>query len=140
MVLPIIVGVGATIVAFAVKTTASAYRKFNLLTPEMIGLLNNIKVQRPTTFDVSHPHASQHDYIRRRFINEGFGAKMTENEALMVLGIEGDEIIHLNKQIIKDRYRKLMIANHPDRNGSVYLSQKINEAKAILDESPLSRK
>ena len=60
---------------------------------------------------------------------------MTELEALLILGIEGDEIVNFNKKLLRDRYRKLMILNHPDKNGSQYMSQKINQAKYVLDNS-----
>lgn len=141
MVLPIIIGVGATAAALTAKTLFSAYRKYAFLTPEMIASLNNIKVENHwNSVDHSHPHSSHHYYIRQHFENAGFGQKMTEQEALQILGITGDNIAHVNSQMVKDRYRKLMVANHPDKNGSQYLSQKINEAKAVLDRSPLTRK
>ncbi|KAG5417401.1 MDJ2 [Candida metapsilosis] len=60
---------------------------------------------------------------------------MTEQEALLILGIEGDDILNVDKKMVRDRYRKLMVLNHPDKQGSQYLSQKINEAKDVLDKS-----
>lgn len=42
--------------------------------------------------------------------------------------------------MIRDRYRRLMILNHPDKNGSQYLSQRINQAKDILDKSYMVNK
>lgn len=65
---------------------------------------------------------------------------MTEQEALMIMGIEGDEIMHMDKKLLKERYRKLIVMNHPDKLGSQYLSQKINQAKDILDKSYLFKK
>ncbi|CAH6723048.1 mitochondrial DnaJ homolog 2 [[Candida] jaroonii] len=139
MVLPIIAGIGVSLLALTVKTTISAYRKYLYLTPEMIASLNNITIKKSTRIDHSHPHSTQHSFIRDRYPNTGFQPKMTEEEALKVLGIEGDDIVNLNKQFLKNRYRKLIIMNHPDKNGSQFLSQKINEAKDILERSYLFR-
>ncbi|KAG7193909.1 uncharacterized protein KQ657_005108 [Scheffersomyces spartinae] len=77
------------------------------------------------------------DHILRNYANTPFGDPMTENEALMVLGITPDEILTLNKQTVKSRYRQLMLANHPDKHGSKYLAQKINQAKSVLENSKL---
>lgn len=59
------------------------------------------------------------------------GAVMSRSEALEVLGLEGrpgrDEIIAA--------HRRLMQRVHPDRGGSKFLAQQLNEAKArLLDE------
>lgn len=140
MVLPIIAGIGVTILALTAKTTIAAYRKYLHLTPEMIASLNNITIKKSTQIDHSHPHSSQHSFIRNHYPNSGFQQKMTEEEALKILGIEGDDIVNLDKEMLKNRYRKLIIMNHPDKHGSQFLSQKINEAKDILDRSYLFRK
>lgn len=65
---------------------------------------------------------------------------MTEQEALLILGIEGDDILNVDKKMVRDRYRKLMVLNHPDKQGSKYISQKINEAKDVLDKSYMVNK
>lgn len=143
MVLPIIIGVGATVAALTVKSTLSAYRKFVLLTPLMIASLNGIRLVNDDD-DVSgamakarsmDPNYLHHKFLRRTYANTGFRDPMTEQEALLVLGIEGDDIVTADKKLVRDRYRKLMVLNHPDKNGSQYISQRINQAKDVLDKS-----
>ena len=34
---------------------------------------------------------------------------------------------------IKDAYRRVLMANHPDRGGSPYVASKINEARMFLE-------
>lgn len=131
MVLPILISVGITAVAVAARVTISAARKFQFLTPQMIASLNNIKVPPPVS---RNPEIQR---LRQAYANEGFKQKMTEQEALQILGIQGDDILRLDRKMVKERYRQLIMVNHPDRNGSQYMSQKINEAKAVLDRSVL---
>ena len=56
---------------------------------------------------------------------------MTRNEALEVLGLNGNPS---RKEII-EAHRRLMQKVHPDRGGSNYLAQQLNEAKQILLKS-----
>lgn len=141
MVLPIIIGVGVTVVALTTKATFSAYRKYVHLTPQMIASLNNIVlhstdlIHRDIINGKRHKDAEQHMLLMQRYPRAGFETNMTEREALMILGIEGNDILTLDKKILKDRYRKLMVVNHPDKNGSQYMSQKINQAKDIIEKS-----
>lgn len=39
-----------------------------------------------------------------------------------------------NKTKVKDAFKKVMAANHPDRGGSPYIASKINEAKDFLEK------
>ncbi|KAL7008467.1 mitochondrial import inner membrane translocase subunit TIM14 [Cystobasidiomycetes sp. EMM_F5] len=66
----------------------------------------------------------------QEWIVGGFQAKMDRKEAATILGLRERD---LTKNKIKDAHRKIMLANHPDRGGSPYLSSKINEAKDLLD-------
>ncbi|GMK54338.1 hypothetical protein CspeluHIS016_0109240 [Cutaneotrichosporon spelunceum] len=66
-----------------------------------------------------------------KFVKGGFKAKMDRAEAIQILGLR--DPLTANK--LKDAHRRLMLANHPDRNGSPYVAGKINEAKALLDKT-----
>lgn len=136
MVLPIIVGIGATVSALVLKATLLAFRKYRLLPILLIASLNGIILSS----GARTPLNSLHRAIRERYPNTGFRDPMTEQEALLVLGIEGPDIDKLDAKMVRDRYRRLMVLNHPDKRGSAYLSQRINEAREILDKSYLYRK
>ncbi|OAF67276.1 Mitochondrial import inner membrane translocase subunit TIM14 [Intoshia linei] len=58
----------------------------------------------------------------------GFDAKMSKREACLILGISQNA----SKDKIRNAHKRIMISNHPDRNGSLYLASKINEAKEML--------
>ena len=134
MVLPIIVGLGATIVALTAKATITAYKQYLHLTPAMIATLNNIKLinlESSMSINKSDPRYAHYKYLRLKYPNRPFLDPMTEQEALLILGIEGNDILNLDKK---------MILNHPDKNGSQYISQRINEAKDILDKSYMVNK
>lgn len=141
MVLPIIVGVGITCAALTAKALVGTIHRFNRLSPQMIATLNHIRLERrDSPLANSTVHGSHIRYLRSRFNNTGFESRMTEREALLVLGIEPDEINSLDKNMLRTHYRRLMVLNHPDKNGSVYLSQKINQAKDVLENSYLLKK
>lgn len=57
----------------------------------------------------------------------GSGA-MTREEALAVLGLGSAP----SRQQIIDAHRQLMVKLHPDKGGSTYLAQQLNEAKRVL--------
>ena len=67
---------------------------------------------------------------------------MTRREAALIVAIKyspsvlgGTEISERNisRQKLAERYKTVMLANHPDRGGSPYLALKINEARRILE-------
>ncbi|MCL7023559.1 hypothetical protein MKW94_006012 [Papaver nudicaule] len=53
---------------------------------------------------------------------------MTRREAALILGVRE----HAVMEKIKEAHRRVMVANHPDQGGSIYLAKKINEAKVLL--------
>jgi len=58
----------------------------------------------------------------------GFKEQMDKAEALKILGCPLDA----EKDVINKNARILQLANHPDRGGSPFISNKINEAKDLL--------
>lgn len=58
---------------------------------------------------------------------------MTAEEALDILGLEGDIASgQITAELVIDTHRKLIQKFHPDRGGNDYLAAKINQAKDIL--------
>lgn len=55
---------------------------------------------------------------------------MTKREASLILGVSPTA----NKAKVKERFKKVMSANHPDRGGSPYLAAKVNEAKDLMEK------
>ena len=53
---------------------------------------------------------------------------MSRREALKVLGLGANA----SRQEIIDAHRRLMAKNHPDKGGSNYIAQQLNEAKRTL--------
>ncbi|KAF5204837.1 Mitochondrial import inner membrane translocase subunit tim14 [Thalictrum thalictroides] len=64
----------------------------------------------------------------RKFYQGGFEKVMTKREAALILGVR--ERSDMEK--IKQAYKRVMLANHPDAGGSPFLARKINEAKDLL--------
>merc|ERR1712183_565852 len=58
----------------------------------------------------------------------GFKEKMDKAEASKILSVSLDSS---EKEITK-AFRQLMIANHPDKGGSPYIAEKVNEAKDLM--------
>jgi DnaJ family protein C protein 19 len=58
----------------------------------------------------------------------GFESTMSRGEAALILGVRRTASI----KKIKEKHRKLMVANHPDAGGSPLVATKINQAKDLL--------
>lgn len=59
---------------------------------------------------------------------KGFLRHMTKKEAALILGVS----VYAGAEEINRRYRNALQCNHPDRGGSKYLAQKVNEARDML--------
>ncbi|KAH3670909.1 hypothetical protein OGAPHI_000620 [Ogataea philodendri] len=91
--------------------------------PHQIAALNNINLKPVSSKDPFWMYQG------------GFYEKMNEAEALLILEIQPDEILHLTHDLLKKRHRRMMLLNHPDKGGSEYIALKINRAKEILEDS-----
>jgi DnaJ family protein C protein 19 len=65
-----------------------------------------------------------------QFVRGGFEPQMSGREAIQIFGLKDNA----SQDQIKKAHRAMMMANHPDRGGSPYLSSKINEAKELLEK------
>ncbi|CAG8462935.1 6341_t:CDS:2 [Ambispora gerdemannii] len=111
---PILVGLGVTIAAL---TGRQLVKKFPQIAKN---------VQNPFSYIKSSPVVMHKQYMG------GFEQKVDKKEALLILGLRPNG---LNRNKIKDAHRKVMVANHPDLNGSPYIASKINEAKECLEKT-----
>jgi DnaJ family protein C protein 19 len=55
---------------------------------------------------------------------------MTRREAGLILGVSPGA----PRTKVKEQFKKVMSANHPDRGGSPYIAAKVNEAKELLEK------
>lgn len=58
----------------------------------------------------------------------GINSSMSKDEACEILGVQSSSTV----SEVKTAYKKLMMQHHPDKGGSKYFAQKINEAKKVL--------
>ncbi|XP_074113066.1 mitochondrial import inner membrane translocase subunit TIM14 [Cotesia typhae] len=65
-----------------------------------------------------------------KYYKGGFEPTMTKREASLILGVSPTA----SKSKIKERYKKLIVLNHPDCQGSPYLASKISQAKDLLEK------
>ena len=79
----------------------------------------------------SKPSSTPHFITTKniKYYKGGFDSVMTKREAGLILGIKENS----QKDKIKEAHRRIMLLNHPDRNGSPYLATKINEAKDLME-------
>ncbi|SCU99025.1 LANO_0F00540g1_1 [Lachancea nothofagi CBS 11611] len=145
MVLPIVLGLGVTFAAVTARSGLRAWEVYRRLTPMMIAYLNGIRIstteaqfQQKNSFR----YGRLNDALRSQLdqYGGGFAAKMTDSEALLILGISGHEIESLDMPMLKRKHRRAMVQNHPDRGGSPFLAMKVNEARDVLSHSIMLRK
>ena len=146
MVLPILIGCGVTILALSIQSSFRAWNVYKTLTPVSIAKLNGIKLN-PVHSSSPHndPRFSSNNInpLLKEHLEQyygGFHHVMNESEALLILNISSEEIQALDPVMLKRKYRKALILNHPDKGGSPYVATKINEARELLSNSVLVRK
>lgn len=61
----------------------------------------------------------------------GFFDEMNQREAMLILGITNTKI---TEKELKSKHTKIMISNHPDRGGSIFIANKVNEARDLLKD------
>eukprot|EP00831_Metopus_contortus_P041368 TRINITY_DN3245_c0_g1_i6.p3 TRINITY_DN3245_c0_g1~~TRINITY_DN3245_c0_g1_i6.p3 ORF type:complete len:131 (+),score=25.88 TRINITY_DN3245_c0_g1_i6:165-557(+) len=63
-----------------------------------------------------------------KYYKGGFDAMMSEREAQLILNVKRP----FTEQNIKEAHKKMMMINHPDKGGSTFIANKVNEAKDKL--------
>ncbi|XP_001604394.2 mitochondrial import inner membrane translocase subunit TIM14 [Nasonia vitripennis] len=76
------------------------------------------------------PKLDSQSLANSKYYKGGFEQKMTRREAALILGVSPAA----PKTKVKEQFKKVMSANHPDRGGSPYIAAKINEAKDMLEK------
>ncbi|XP_034950903.1 mitochondrial import inner membrane translocase subunit TIM14 [Chelonus insularis] len=76
------------------------------------------------------PKLDSQSLANSKYYKGGFEPTMTKREASLILGVSPSA----SKGKIKEQFKKIMSANHPDRGGSPYIAAKINEAKDLLNK------
>ena len=62
---------------------------------------------------------------------------MSSFEAKLILGIENDTKV--SKSVLNQAFVSHISINHPDRNGSNYIANKLIEAKEILSKEVIDK-
>ena len=99
----------------------------------MRNLLNQMHNQN---FSNQNPFSSTHykqqqsyqQYQRQQQRSQQHNSTMTRAEALDILGLPNNA----SDVEIREAYQKLIKMVHPDKGGSPYLTQKLNQAKEVL--------
>lgn len=148
MVLPLIIGLGVTVLAVTAQSGVRAWSVYKSLTPIMIAKLNNIRIDdssyrnmfhKDYRFDSNKINGYLKTSLEKQYLG-GFFDKMTEDEALLILNISPNEIESLDEKLVKSRHRKAIIKNHPDKGGSPFVTAKVNEAREIILNSILVKR
>ncbi|CAL9732553.1 mitochondrial DnaJ homolog 2 [Monosporozyma unispora] len=144
MVLPILIGSGVTLIAVSLQSAVRAWNVYKTLSPIAIAKLNGIYIKENHSLQTDLKFQSNRlNPILKQQLEQyygGFHLRMNESEALLILNISTEEIKTLDDTMLKRKYRKALIQNHPDKGGSPYMATKINEARELLSKSMLIRK
>lgn len=110
---------GRSVERLAPAELAILWRDVRLADPQSASILAGL---------LDRVHPSWREDMARAEETTGPGGKMTEREALHVLGLSAGA----SEEEIRKAHRELMLKLHPDRGGSNYLAAKVNEAKDVL--------
>eukprot|EP01124_Arcella_intermedia_P030173 TRINITY_DN6537_c0_g1_i2.p1 TRINITY_DN6537_c0_g1~~TRINITY_DN6537_c0_g1_i2.p1 ORF type:complete len:113 (-),score=26.60 TRINITY_DN6537_c0_g1_i2:40-378(-) len=95
--------------------------------------INKLRPHEDVSFRFNQTH-QENNIIKELESNPyfvgGFEEKITVEEALLILGISEEDAKDHKK--LHGAHRKVMLKNHPDKGGSLYLASKINEARDLL--------
>lgn len=148
MVLPLLIGVGVTVVAVATQSGLRAWTAYKRLTPVMIAQLNGIHIDESSywarfhgdrRFDSNRMRQPLKKQLEQEALG-GFFHRMSESEALLILNISPKEIARLDERLVKQRHRDAILRNHPDKGGSPFITAKINEAREVILSSVLVKR
>lgn len=118
--------VGSLSLAAAALAGSYAIRAYNAANPSEEAPAGQV------AGEAAKPSASHKAYgaemFARRFYRGPFDDKMSKREASLILGVRESA----SPERIRERYKKMLILNHPDMGGSTYIAGKINEAKDLL--------
>lgn len=128
-----------TLAALGAKATIQTVSRCRRLTPADIARLNGVYVSSNSGFKGAWPPNSTYwrrfEDIGYDMLHGGFAPEepMSRYEAMDVLGIDS-EAGAMSRDTVRQRHRRMMMLNHPDKGGSKFLAMKINKAKEVLEE------